>query len=366
MRRALPDVIELTRALVEVDSGVDDPSGVAKVEEILAGELADIDDSLVEWREEGGFRHLSITISGGAGRVALLGHADTVFPQGTAEERPMTVKGRMGYGPGVADMKGGLAMVVHVIRALVGMGDLPTIHLVVAGDEETRTVPPPFMDILSQADACMVLECGRPDGGFVVRRKGGMWLRLNAVGRSAHAGVEPDQGTSAIVGLCKAVVEVAALHRSRPDLTVSIGTIGGGSALNVVASEAWAEADVRSFDGAHLAWVRRAIDQACNTHGVVTEPLGDWPAMDPHERLASHYSQLGEAAAFALKGVATGGMSDGCWTASVGVPTIDGLGPEGGNDHSPEEFIDLETIPTRAGLLAGLIAATSTRGEEKR
>lgn len=362
----LSDVVDLMGEMVRIDSGFDNPAGVSEVERILADALADLPGANVEWRSEGGFDHVAVTLGDGPVNVAILGHADTVFPRGTAAARPMHVDGEgVAYGPGVADMKGGLAMAIHVIRALAEMGECPRVHFVVVGDEETRTTAPPFIDLLSTADACMVLECGRPDGGYVVHRKAGMWLRLNARGRSAHAGVQPDQGTSAIVGLCEAVVDVAALHRARPELTVSIGTIQGGSAPNVVAAEAWADVDIRSFSEADLDWVRGAIGDICAKRNVDVVPLGDWPPMLPDPVLSADYSRLGKEASVVLREVSTGGMSDGCWTAAAGVPTIDGVGPEGGDDHSPDEFVDVKTVPVRAGLLAGLIVATTKREVEE-
>lgn len=349
--------------LVEIESGPDAPDGVARVESIIAERLSPLDGVSVERRHEHGVDHVAVTIPGGDTRVALLGHADTVFPVGTVARTTLRVEGARCYGPGVADMKGGLAMATLVCEQLARLGGHPTIDYIVVGDEETRVVPPPFMDRLKRADVCFVLECGRPGGGYIVRRKGGFWARLSAIGRPAHAGVSPERGESAIVALCRAVIEVAGINRAREHLTVSVGTIRGGSAPNVVAADAWAEVDVRSFDGEDLDWARGQIRRAVRDTGVTVTETGHWPAMTQIEdNFAAGYEAAGQSLSVALEPQATGGMSDGCWTAAAGIPTVDGVGPEGGDDHTPGEFIDPSSVSARAGILAGAIHATTTRG----
>lgn len=357
------DFLSLVSELVAIDSGPDAPDGITEVEDLIADRLGRLDGVIVERRREDAVDHVTVTIPGGDARVALLGHADTVFSRGTAAQRPLRIEGNLAYGPGIADMKGGLAMATLTCEALHDLGGHPTIDFVIVGDEETRVVAPPFMDRLRGADACFVLECGRPGGGYIVRRKGGFWARLQARGRSAHAGVQPERGSSAIVQLCRAVVRVAELHRQRDGLTVSVGTIGGGSAPNVVAADAWAELDIRASNAADLDWARRTIDELAESTATTMRERGSWPAMEPaDEHLSCRYRNAGPSLALPLIPQSTGGMSDGCWTAAAGVPTIDGIGPEGADDHSPDEYIDLASVPARAGALASAITTTRNRG----
>ncbi len=360
IKRRSVEFLSLLDELVSIDSGRDAPEGIAKVQDVIANRLTRLEGVAVERHHQDGVAHLAVVISGGDARVALLGHADTVLARGTAAERPLRVEGHVGYGPGVADMKGGLAMATLICEALVDLGDHPTIELVIVGDEETRVVAPPFMDRLESADACFVLECGRPGGGYIVRRKGGLWARMEAKGRSAHAGVQPDWGTSAIVQLCQTVGIIAELHRVRDDLTVSVGTIAGGSAPNVVAAEAWADVDIRAFRDDDLDWARRRVFDICERASLSVHETGRWPPMGlVDESLSSLYQDAGRGLSVPLHPESTGGMSDGCWTSTAGIPTIDGVGPEGSNDHSPEEYIDLASVPARAGALAGAITATT-------
>lgn len=353
------DFLALMADMVSIDSGPDAPDGVRQVNTVIADRLADI--ARIEWADTDGVTHLRATIPGSAGRATILGHSDTVFLRGVAAERPLRVTDGLCFGPGVADMKGALAMATLTMEALHRMGGHPTIELIVVGDEETRTIVPPWIHDMAGTDACFVLECGRPGGGYIVRRKAGSWVRLVSVGASAHAGVKPEAGHSAIVALCRAVVAISELNLWRGDVTVSVGTIQGGTAPNVVAESATALLDIRATDSQDLAGTAEAVQTLANAHGLEFVDLGSWPPMDSTgSEIAVRYEELAERAGHPVEPQGTGGMSDGCWVAAAGVPTIDGLGPEGGDDHSPNEFLDLATVAPRAGLLAGSIMATNS------
>lgn len=357
------EFLELLTDLVAIDSGQDAPDGIAKVGDLIANRLEHLPGVTTERRHEGDVSHVAVTIPGGGGPVALLGHADTVFPLGSVAERPIRIEGDLCFGPGVADMKGGLAMGVLVCEELHRIDANPTIHFVIVGDEETRVVPPPFMDRLSTSRACLVLECGRPGGGYVVRRKGGFWARLEAHGRSAHAGVQPDRGDSAIVRLSRAILDVTELGNARSDLTLSVGTVAGGAAPNVIAEKAHADVDVRAFDHADLEWARQRIEEIGEIGSIAIHETGRWPPMTPgDDRLSLAYQETGHILGVPLAPLSTGGMSDGCWVASAGVPTVDGVGPEGDDDHSPREYLDLASVPARAGSLAGAITRNLDNG----
>jgi glutamate carboxypeptidase len=367
LAEAMPRSLDLLAQLVNIDSPSDHPEGVAAVLCLLA-EPAERLRGELEWREEGGQRHLRATFRGGARRVAVLGHADTVFPLGTAALRPFRAEERLAYGPGVADMKGGLVLALAAVEQLLELdGPRPTIEFVVVGDEESRLVPPPFMDVLGQADACLVLEAGGRDGHFVLGRKSGAWVRVVSQGRAAHSGTEPERGSSAIIALCREVLRVAELDGTHPGLTVSAGKLLGGSMANVVPELAEATLDIRCLEPAHLDEVLERAGAFDSHRGVrlSLEVEGRWPPMDPgpaSRALASIYEALARDAGVPTSAELRGGMSDGCWVAAAGVPTLDGLGPVGGFDHGPDEFIDLASLGDRAALLVGLLVAVEEHG----
>jgi glutamate carboxypeptidase len=351
------------RALVEIDTGVDCPQGRDEVGALLCewAEAAGCTAELVPL-EAGG--HVVASLPGdGEGRVVLLGHHDTVYPVGTAAERPLTVSDGRVLGPGVADMKGGLLVGLLAMEALAaGPRSFGSVELHSVPDEEVRTSAFGTLDRVLGADAVLVLECGRENGDLVTGRKMGAWLRLVVEGASAHAGTEPGRGSSAVLGLCREILRCSALNEARPGLTVIAGTVRGGTIANVVPAEAEAVLDVRSPHRADFEWAVRELERFDVHDGlrVRLEDAGVWPGIEPGaagRRLFEEATAIAASLGETLGGQTSGGMSDGCWTAAVGIPTLDGFGPVGGHDHSPEEYALLDSVPLRCGLLAGLCDA---------
>lgn len=307
---------------------------------------------------------LHATLRGrGDARVALLGHHDTVFALGTAADRPFRRDERRCYGPGVADMKGGVAVALHAARMLAeGPRPFGLLEVVSVPDEESRNGGPPSGHRLLGMDAVLCLECGRPGGEVVSARKGARWFRVHAAGRAAHAGEAPDEGRNAAVAVAREALRIAELHDARPGLTLQVTGVDAGEGLNTVPSSGALTADLRAWTDADLDW---ALEQALafgEHEGVVLryEDLGGPP---PLERtagvatLAETAIALGAELGHVFGETSAGGVSDGSWTASRGVPTLDGLGPVGGEDHTPWEYIETETIALRCGVVAGLVAA---------
>ncbi len=349
--------------LVAIDSGPDAPEGREEVAGLLAGWAAACGCETEVAAHPGG-SHLICRLPGsGAGKIVLLGHHDTVFAKGTAAERPMTVSDGVAYGPGVADMKGGLLVALTAIEALAsGARPFAAVELHSVPDEEVRVVPFATIDRVADADAVFVLECGRENGDFVAGRKTGAWLRLAVEGGSAHAGTEPGLGRSAVVGLCHEVLRLTALDGVRPGLTVVAGTVAGGTIANVIPEHAEAIIDVRAPARADFDWAVREIARSGEHDGltVSVENQGTWPGIEPTtagDLLLATAVRLAREQGLGVGGQISGGMSDGCWTAARGVPTLDGLGPVGGLDHSPSEYIVLDSVPRRCGIVAGLCTA---------
>ncbi len=260
-------------------------------------------------------------------------------------------------------MQGGLLVGLMAMASLAqGPRGFGRVELHSVPDEEVRTTPFATIDSVAAADAALVLECGRENGDVVSGRKTGAWVRMTATGKAAHAGTEPENGRSAIIGLCRELSRCHALNGAKEGLTVNAGVISGGTIANVVPEWAEATLDVRTPRLADFQWAMEEIARVDPMEGVQVrvEDAGTWPGIEPGPagRILLREAQVvAEVLGFAVAGQTTGGMSDGCWTAARGTPTLDGLGPIGGQDHSPREYARLDSVPSRCGLVAGLCAA---------
>jgi glutamate carboxypeptidase len=351
-------------AWVDCDSPSSDPGALEQVARLIADRM-DGYGATVELVPGDGGPALAASARGrGRSRIALLCHHDTVFAAGAAAERPFSRSGRLAYGPGVADMKGGIAVAAHVLR-LVSQSHRDAfgyLELVSVPDEEIRTVPFAGIDELKGFDAVFCMECGRPGDGIVTARKGGHWLSATSSGRAAHAGVAARDGRSALLAACQEALRIARLDGQRHELGVNVTEFHAGQALNSVAASATMTIDVRGWHDEDLVWALAEIGRFGTYDGIEFSlaTSGRVPPMErtePVDRLAGLARTIGEALGLKVHGVATGGVSDACWTAAAGIPTLDGLGPIGAHDHSPDEMIEVSSIAGRCGLLAGLIAA---------
>jgi glutamate carboxypeptidase len=373
----LPAFLADLERLVNVDCGSYTPAGVNLIAGWVADDLARL-GARVERRPDpsGSYGDTVIgTLDGrpGAGpRVLLVGHMDTVFPDGTVAERPFRIDDGIARGPGVSDMKGGLLLGLRALSALRDLGGggtdgLPfeSITFVANPDEEigSPSSTPHIRALAESADACFVLEGARASGDFVSARKGIADLRLTIRGRAAHAGVEPEKGRSAILAGADLVREIHALNGRWPDVTANVGVFNAGIRPNVVPDRAELQVDVRAMTAASLEAALAALDELAGHPGVpdVTievETMHRWAPMeklDRSGRLTDHVVAIAARLGFETKDVATGGASDANTTSGMGVPSIDGLGPIGGLDHSPEEYVEVDSIVPRTALLAALL-----------
>ena len=346
----------------------DSPSGATPELDLLAGELARTLSGyglVTELVPSPAGLHVHAVLEGtGRARVALLCHHDTVFPLGTVAARPLRREGDRLLGPGTADMKGGIAVAAHAAR-LLAAGDRPfaRLELVSVPDEEVRSEPIATQARLAGFDAVLCMECGRPGGAVVAARKGGRWLDVVARGRSAHAGSEPEHGRNAVLALARELPRIAALDRAREGLTLHVTRMHGGDVLNSIPGEARATIDMRGWHEADLDWAEGQLLRCDRHRGIaftagegrlVTPPLERTPAV---AALAVQAAAIGAALGSPVPETSTGGVSDGCWTAGAGLPTLDGLGPVGALDHSPDEYIEIASLAPRCGLVAGLVVA---------
>ncbi|MDX6547540.1 MAG: glutamate carboxypeptidase [Gaiellales bacterium] len=351
------------QSLVDIDS----PSRGTEQEQVAAL-VADWLEPLGcsrQWADEpdGPARSMVVRLAGdGARPVALLGHTDTVFPLGTVAERPFRRVGMRCFGPGVADMKGGLVLAAMVMEAFA---DRPRpfseLRLLICADEEVRLRAPAVAAHASDAAAALVFECGRENGDVVSARKGAVWRTMELHGRPAHAGADTARGRSAVSALAREILRIEALADGRPEMTSVVTTVHSGGAANTVPGEAGATLDIRSSDPADLELALGQLTAGGPYDGVSIEILdsGTWPPMPRSAALVEaalrHAGQLGLTVGEQL----SGGVSDGCWTGAGGVPTLDGLGPVGALDHTPEEWIELETLERRLELAVRLVTSAA-------
>jgi glutamate carboxypeptidase len=302
-------------------------------------------------------------------RVLLVGHMDTVFPDGTAATRPFRIDGDRALGPGVSDMKGGLLAGFYAVSSLqrAGFDAFDSITYVCNPDEEIGSPfsGPTIREHAAGVDACFVLEGARENGDIVSARKGVSDVRAVYRGREAHAGVEPWRGRSAVLQAARAIEALHRLNGRWDGVTVNVGVVHGGTRPNVVAGRCEIEVDVRAttqagFDEA-VAEVGRVASEtyvddveAEFVPGAFFPPMEKTPATGA---LAARATEIARELGFELRDASTGGASDANPVARMGVPVLDGLGPIGGDDHSPSEWMDVSSVPNRIALLAALIAS---------
>lgn len=374
--------IEALRDVVNVDSGSFTPEGVNVIADRCAERFrtGGWDVERIPHEPRDGEPQLGDLLVGrlegrGGPHVLLIGHMDTVFDPGTAAERPFRVEGDTAYGPGVSDMKGGLLLGFFAVEMLqeVGFDEFGSITYVCNPDEEIGSPfsGPLIKELAPRANACLVLESGRENGDFVSARKGVTDYRIDILGRAAHAGVEPEKGRSAILEAAHKVIALQELNGRWPGVTVNVGVARGGTRTNVVAERAHLAVDVRAPSEDHLSAAEAEIRSLCSAVNVpdVRIELEEHAWHRPMERrdggarLAQLAIDVAADLGFELREAATGGASDANTTSAAGVPTIDGLGPVGGNDHAPGEWIDLRSVAPRMALLAGVISRVgSARG----
>lgn len=298
--------------------------------------------------------------------LLILGHCDTVYPIGTLAHQPFRVSDSLAWGPGVMDMKAGLVSALFAWRALAASGLRPRrgIRFLFTGDEEigSRASRGWIEDRARRAGVVLVLEPGLGlEGHLKTARKGIASYTLRARGRAAHAGVDFESGASAIVELARRIVEIAAWSDPARGVSLNPGVIRGGTRSNVVAAEAEVECDLRAWQPADLESLdRRLRGLVSGDPRVSLEITGgiNRPPMPRTSAIASLFAATRALAlplGLALEESATGGGSDGNFTAALGVPTLDGLGVAGAGAHSPQEHCRLDTWPPRTALLACLL-----------
>jgi glutamate carboxypeptidase len=299
--------------------------------------------------------------------VLLLGHLDTVWPVGTLERMPWQVEDGWAFGPGVLDMKAGVVMALAAMKLVREVDVDRPVVLLVSGDEETGSHHSRELieEIAKGCRAAFVLEPAQGEqGAYKTARKGVGQFRLEITGVPSHSGVDFEAGHSAVRELAWQIEQISALTDPDRGTTLNVGVVGGGTQSNVVAAAAWADIDLRVKTVADAEAVMRRL------HGLrARDPLCrlrltgglNRPPMERTEGTAALFQQAKELAAalgLVLDEAATGGGSDGNFTAALGVPTLDGMGAVGRGAHAENESIRIDSLALRTVLLAAMIATT--------
>lgn len=361
------------RALVEVESPSGDEQGSRAVVDLLeetAGTLTCVNS--IERIDVPGFgQHFLVRAfqqGSATGQVMLVGHTDTVHSRGSLSERPWRREADKIYGPGIFDMKANCVLSLEILRSLQELKVTPPrgITLALTCDEEVGSTSGwPFLEEIArsrQTRCALVLEPPAFGGSVKTGRKGTGIFAIKVQGKAAHAGLDPEKGASAILELARQTERLHSINKSGSGITVNVGVVRGGTRSNVVAAEAEGEIDVRFSTEAESRDIERILSNL--------EPIDDRTRVfvvgginrPPLERTAAvielyeRARQIAATLGFDLGEAQVGGASDGNFLAAMGIPVLDGLGIDGDGAHAVHEHIEVENIPRRGALLAGLLA----------
>lgn len=356
--------------LVDIDSNSHDKAGTDRVAAAMRGWLLadDIEATHHADPAEGDVLLARLPgINASQAPVVLMGHRDTVFPTGTVLQRPWRVDGDRGYGPGVSDMKSGLVLQCFVLMALRRMAPLPfpVLGLFTADEEIGSQHGRIAIEAHARgARAAFNAEPGRVTGNLVTARKGGANFVIDVTGRAAHAGMNHADGASAIETLARKIQALHALTHYDAGITTNVGLISGGMSSNTVAPSAQGKLDVRfcTLEQREVLFARiREIVAEPGVPGTVATvtQTSEFLPLEPKwsEELLARYQASAAQIGFAVEGEFTGGCSDAGFTASLGIPTLCGVGPVGAKAHTDREYCCLDTLVPRAQALLHTIAA---------
>lgn len=360
-------LVELVRELVAIESPSTDRVALERCASVWAARAAEAGAHVSRVPAITTADHVVATWPGSGPPVLLIGHFDTVWPVGEIERMPIReTEGRL-FGPGIFDMKAGLAIGLLAVRALVEARDpaaRPQVQFLATSDEEVgSTTSRTQIESLARASsAVLVLEPALASGAVKTSRKGVGEFELTALGVPAHAGVDPGAGASAIHELARQILALEALNDPARGISVNVGRVEGGTRSNVVAEQARAIVDVRVSRLADAPGIEsRITDLTPEDKRVRLEVRGgiNRPPMERTPGVAALFELAREVAreiGFELQEGTTGGASDGNFTAALGVATLDGLGATGDGAHARHEHVILDDLPVRAALVAGLLA----------
>jgi len=359
-------------ALVNIDSGTYTKAGVDRVGAYLQQRFRAFGYATY-FDEQQQFGNNLVAIHKGdtptGARILLVGHMDTVFPEGEAQRRPFNIRAhngmRIATGPGVLDMKAGLLIGLYGVHLLSAEAHYQSVTFICNTDEEIGSPASKALieEIARQSDAVIVLEPGRALSTVVSSRRSCGFYRVEVRGVAAHAGIEPQMGRNAILELAHQVQAMQALHGTIAGTSLNVTLIQGGQRTNVIPDYAYCDMDVRASDMAGVKAIEAAMRNVAAKTVVTgtTVTLSGQMTNSPFEHAARNEpliqmtKEAGRELGLHIEDLASGGASDANNTSVLGIPTIDGLGAGGGHAHNPDEYVELDYLPTRIALLTGLV-----------
>ena len=361
------DILGTLKTMVELESFTSDKQGTDALSDYLIQRLRELGAETTVIPQDQVGNHVVADIEGGEGRIMLLCHMDTVWPKGTIDKRPFTVKEGLAYGPGILDMKAGIAIALHALETLRTHGMQPKhkIKIVLNSDEETGSTSSRQLieEEARKSDQVFCLEPGAgKKGALKTGRKGVGMFQVKVTGKAAHAGNEPEKGISAIEEMAHQILRLHSLTDFSRGTTVNVGVLQGGAVRNQVAAFAEALVDLRVTTTAEAVRVEREI---LNASPVLNDALVEVTGSlnrPPMERTESTAMMLNWVKEFAdplgihLEETQVGGGSDAQFVAALGIPVLDGMGGVGEGPHADHENIVVSELPRRVALLASIMA----------
>ena len=370
-------MVALLAELVNIDSGSYNKAGVDAVGERFTRFFAEhgIATSVIAGEQRGNLVRAHVDGSDGANApILLMGHRDTVFPEGEAERRPFRIENGRAYGPGVADMKAGLVMHAFVLAAYrhVGGAAAPLVALFTSDEEIGSSFSRKFIEAeAASARFALNAEPARPSGNVVTGRKGGVFMRCEVFGKAAHSGSSFADGASAISELAHKIIALDKLTDLERGITLNVGLVRGGQSINTSAPHAQGEIDLRFLGPKDRDEIMAKIEEIVATNTIkgtraTLEIMGEFLPLVPtqaSERLLKQYQGAAQDLGLNVEGEFTGACADSGFSAGVGTPTLCGMGPVGGKVHTADEFLEIGSLVPRAKLAALTIARLAGQGE---
>jgi glutamate carboxypeptidase len=360
---AIPKLISRLRSMVEIESPTYSKDAVDQLGAYIANEARLIGAETESFSQSERGDHLTFRWGAGQPRILLMTHMDTVYPLGTLEEMPWREsKGRL-YGPGVLDMKVGIALALSAIETLRDGGSIPDVTLLCTSDEETgsRTSRELIERLAQDHDLVLCLEPSLSGGALKTWRKGIGTFWIETEGISAHAGSDPNPGVNAIQEMAHQLIKLTSIPDSKKGISLNVGIIRGGTRTNVVPEKCRCSLDIRVKKEEDQQIISTALMKIKPiTKGAKVSVSGEWnrPPMQRTPLMLETFQRaqaIAEKIGIPLDEGGTGGGSDANFVAALGIQVLDGLGATGEGAHSRNEYIEINSLPKRAALLAAIL-----------